>query len=84
MLKKFVLACCLCVLPVAMIGCGGSVDDMADKAKETVEGAADTAKEKAGEMAPEGTKDAVEGAIDKGEEAAKDGIDAAAGAAGGN
>ncbi len=74
MLKKFLSIVCVAVLSVSFVGCDAAT---ADKAKDTVDTTAETAKDATGDMVPEGAKETVDGAVDSGAEAAKDAIDGA-------
>lgn len=82
MLKKLTSLALAVLLVSAVVGCGEAAN-VADQAKAGVDNAADSAKGAADEMVPDAAKDTVDGAIDQGSEMAKDGIDKAAGAAGG-
>ena len=81
MLRKLISLAFVSAFAVSMIGCDKakeSADGMADTAKEAVDSGTEKAKDATYEMVPEAAKDTVDGAIDQGGAAAKDGIDTAA------
>lgn len=79
MLKKLTALMLAFTMTAAFAGCD-QAGDVADKAKDGVDTAAEATKDAAADVVPDSAKDTVDGAVDQGGDMAKEGIDKAVGA----